>query len=86
MRVRNRRLFLCEMGEVILLNEEVAVSSSAFAQMRAVIAKVLGAQPSATLSELRQAVGSTRRILVPLLERLDRDGVTVRRGDGRSLR
>jgi hypothetical protein len=35
---------------------------------------------------LRQALGSSRRIMVPLLERLDRDGFTARVGDKRRLR
>jgi len=40
----------------------------------------------ATVSDLRQEVGCSRRIIVPLLERLDRDGVTTRNGDVRTLR
>jgi len=37
------------------------------------------------VSELRQALESSRRIMVPLLERLDRDGVTRRVEDKRML-
>jgi len=37
------------------------------------------------VSELRQALESSRRIMVPLLERLDREGVTRRVGDKRKL-
>jgi len=40
----------------------------------------------ATASELRMVIDSTRRILIPLLEKMDRDGVTVRRGNVRVLR
>jgi hypothetical protein len=35
---------------------------------------------------LRQVLGSSRRVVVPLLERLDLDGVTTRAGDKRMLR
>ena len=31
-------------------------------------------------------LGSSRRVAIPLLEKLDRDGVTLRQGDKRSLR
>jgi hypothetical protein len=31
-------------------------------------------------------LGNSRRVAIPLLERLDRDGVTLRQGDKRSLR
>jgi len=41
---------------------------------------------SATASELRQALGTSRRIVIPLLERLDKDGVTSRAGDKRFLK
>jgi selenocysteine-specific elongation factor len=36
-------------------------------------------------TEAREALGTTRRTLIPLLEHLDRTGVTVRRGDLRRL-
>ena len=38
------------------------------------------------MSELRQALGSSRRVVVPLLEHLDRTFVTLRQGDKRTLR
>ena len=38
------------------------------------------------MSELKPVLGVSRRIMVPLLERLDRDGVTARKGDVRVLR
>jgi hypothetical protein len=38
------------------------------------------------VSELRQVLGSSRRVVVPLLEYLDRTFVTIRRGDKRILR
>jgi selenocysteine-specific elongation factor len=50
------------------------------------IVDLLTQRGAATASELRQALGTTRRILIPLLERLDREGVTRREGDRRVLR
>jgi selenocysteine-specific elongation factor len=43
-----------------------------------------GGRPFAA-TEAREALGTTRRTLIPLLEHLDRTGVTVRRGDLRRL-
>lgn len=40
----------------------------------------------ATMSELRELLKTNRRVAVPLLERMDKDGVTVRAGDVRKLR
>jgi selenocysteine-specific elongation factor len=77
--------FLTETGEVILLNEDVLLSADAFAQMKTLIAQALRHCGPATVSELRQVLGTTRRVLVPLLERCDRDGLTKREGDRRSI-
>jgi len=40
----------------------------------------------ATMSELRELLKTNRRIAVPLLEKMDKDGVTQRAGDVRKLR
>jgi selenocysteine-specific elongation factor len=39
----------------------------------------------ATVSQLRQELQTSRRVLVPLLEKLDREGATRRVGDQRIL-
>ncbi len=78
--------FLCETGELVALNDDLFMTAEGFAQMRTMIERHLRGGKSATVSELRQATGSTRRILVPLLERLDRLGLTIRQGDRRALR
>ncbi len=78
--------FLCERDEVIILSDEVVIGADAFARLRGTIGQHLQAGKSGTVSELRQATGTTRRIIVPLLERLDRLGLTIREGDRRRLR
>jgi selenocysteine-specific elongation factor len=78
--------FLSETGEVMLLSEDVLLSADAFAEMKSRIAQELRASGSATVSELRQLLGTTRRIVVPLLEHCDRAGLTSRQGDRRILR
>ena len=40
----------------------------------------------ATASDVRQMLGTTRRVLIPLLEHLDKTGWTRRVGDRRALR
>jgi selenocysteine-specific elongation factor len=52
------------------------------------VATLRGAFPDGRLfaaTEAREALGTTRRTAIPLLEHLDRDGVTVRLGDLRRL-
>ncbi len=78
--------FLCETGELVALGDNLVMTAEDFARMQTMIERHLRGRKSATVSELRQATGSTRRILVPLLERLDRLGLTIRQGDRRTLR
>ena len=53
--------------------------------MRDAIVAFLRKNNSAGASELRQLLGTSRRVIIPFLERLDRDGVTRRIGDKRVL-
>jgi selenocysteine-specific elongation factor len=57
-----------------------------FERMKNAVADFIFKNGSATVSELRQALESSRRVMVPFLERLDRESFTQRIGDKRSLR
>jgi len=78
--------FLLQTGEAIDLGEEVVLSTGGFARATEVVKEFLGKHGRATASELRQVLGTSRRVAIPLLERLDKDGLTRREGDTRSLR
>ena len=77
--------FLIATGEVIEVGSDAVVLRENFERMKARITDFISKNGPATVSELRQAMESSRRIMVPLLERLDRDGVTRRLGDRRIL-
>ncbi len=78
--------FLSESGEVVLLGSEVVLSAETCARMQALVGKALRERGLATASELRQVLGTSRRVLIPLLEQCDRLGLTIREGDRRRLR
>ena len=78
--------FLIATGEAVEINMEVLMTSESVSRATELIRQYLLEHGPATVSELRQTLGSSRRVIVPLLERLDRDGVTLRRDDKRSLR
>lgn len=78
--------FLVHTGEVIELDPKTVISSTGFETIREQITDYLREHGRATASDLRQHTGSVRRILMPLLEKLDEDGVTVREGDDRRLK
>jgi selenocysteine-specific elongation factor len=75
--------FLVEAGEAVELGPELVLSRPAFDRAVNSIVRHLEQVGEATVSELRPVVGTTRRILIPLLEHLDARRVTVRHGDKR---
>jgi selenocysteine-specific elongation factor len=78
--------FLLQTGEAVELSQEIVLAADAYARAVELICAALRQQGKATASDLRAAVGTSRRILIPLLEKLDREGVTLRQGDFRVLR
>jgi selenocysteine-specific elongation factor len=78
--------FLVENGEVIEVGSDAVLLRENFERMKTRIIEFISKNGPATVSELRQALESSRRIMVPLLEKLDREGFTRRVGDKRGLR
>jgi selenocysteine-specific elongation factor len=77
--------FLIEQREIVEVDTDLVLSGKAFAAMKAAVADFISKNGPATVSELRQKLQTSRRTIVPLLEKLDREGVTRRLGDRRSL-
>jgi len=78
--------YLVETGEAIDLGQDVVLLSDSFQRAAEQVKGFLKTRGSATASEIRQALGTSRRVLIPLLERFDKDGLTRREGDKRVLR
>jgi selenocysteine-specific elongation factor len=78
--------FLVDTGEAVEIGEDAVLSAEGYSRAVDRIRTHLRQKGSATVSELKPVLGVSRRIMVPLLERLDRDGVTQRKGDVRVLR
>ena len=77
--------FLIDTGEAIEISPELVMDAAAFENALAKVKASL-ANGGKKASELRAALDTNRRVIIPLLEKLDRDGVTVRQGDLRVLR
>jgi selenocysteine-specific elongation factor len=77
--------FLLEQHEAIQISDDLVLSRAGFEKIKNAIAEFITANGPATVSQLRNAVESSRRVMVPLLERLDRDGFTRRLDDKRTL-
>jgi selenocysteine-specific elongation factor len=70
---------LVRVGEHIYRGEQLA-------EIRTRLVRTLRAQGRMTAAQFRDAVGTSRKYVVPLLEFFDATGVTVRDGDQRALR
>jgi selenocysteine-specific elongation factor len=78
--------FLIDQGEVIEVSPDLTLLREAAEQMQSAIVAFISRNGPATVSELRQELETSRRVLVPFLEHLDRSAVTQRNGDSRQLR
>lgn len=77
--------FLIQSREAVELGAEVVLLAENYVLVTDQIRKLITQNGPATVSEIRQVIGTSRRILIPLLEKLDRDGITRREGDRRIL-
>jgi selenocysteine-specific elongation factor len=69
---------------LVVAQDGVYFAPSAIEEAGRLIAKLLAQLPEGvTVAQVREALGTTRKYALPLLARLDADGVTRRRGDFR---
>lgn len=75
---------LIRMGKIIELNSEMVMIREAFDQLVDQTRNWLLKEKSSTVSQIKQALGISRRVAIPFLEKIDREGLTQRHGDQRS--
>ncbi len=74
-------------GRLVRVSSDFHFAPAAVAQVRTALERHFASRPQgATTSELREALGLSRKYAIPLLEYLDSQGVTRREGDVRTLR
>ncbi len=78
--------FLIRSGKVIELDAKALLETSHYEAAKQAVISYLTNVKKATASDIRQQIGTTRKVLMPLLEKLDADGITVRSDDYRSLK
>ena len=83
--VRKVITLLINDGEITRLEPGLVMHSSAIEEARSRIEVYLNEHGEATASDLKGVLGTTRKYAVPVLERLDRLGITRRQGAKRTL-
>ncbi|MFC1800251.1 SelB C-terminal domain-containing protein, partial [Candidatus Eisenbacteria bacterium] len=76
---------LIEDGEIVRLEPGIVMHESAIEAGKERVTAYLKEHGEGTASDLKTALGTTRKFAVPLLEHLDRAGVTRRSGSTRTL-
>ena len=77
--------YLIEQEQIVELGPDLILSGQAFAEAKRIVVGLISNVGSATVSELREELQTSRRVAIPLLERFDRDRITRRVGDRRVL-
>jgi selenocysteine-specific elongation factor len=77
---------LLDAGELTKLAADIALTAASVEQAKRVVTGTIEAEGPVSTSRLREALGTSRKYAIPLLEHLDATGVTVRRGDVRDVR
>jgi selenocysteine-specific elongation factor len=76
---------VCSDGRLIRVSPDIVISPGFLARAEAVV-RERSEPPGITVSALREALGTSRRFALPILEYFDRRGLTRREGDYRLLR
>ncbi|MEQ8836668.1 MAG: SelB C-terminal domain-containing protein, partial [Lacipirellulaceae bacterium] len=74
-----------EAGRLVRISKEVLLDTQVFEQAQALVTMKLNEANELSVSQIRELLGTTRKIAVPLCEYFDAIGLTRRDGDVRRL-
>ena len=72
-------------GRLARVSEDLVVTPAFLARAEQVVRAEAGGAEGVTVSRFREALGTTRKYALPILEHFDRQGLTRRKGDVRRL-
>ncbi len=76
---------LCEQGRLVRLDTDLYIAVESVERAKETIRALAAAGTPITVGAVRDATGSSRRVVVPLLEALDKQGFTTRQGEARTV-
>ena len=77
---------LVEQGKVVRVGDSVVFTSDAYREMTGRVVAHLREHGTITVAEARTLFDTSRKYILPLLERMDQELITRRNGDERLLR
>ncbi len=72
-------------GELVMLTADIAYPADVLDDLRSRVVGLIGSEGPATVSKIREALGTSRKFALPLLASFDAEGITKRDGDVRDL-
>ena len=76
---------LVEQGRIVQVDPDLIYSRRAYEQAVQKVRELLTREERVTVAQVRDSFGTSRKYVLPLLEQMDRDNVTQRVGDERTL-
>ena len=76
---------VCADGRLVRISPDIVITPGLVARAEALLREA-GAPPGITVSSFREALGTSRKYALPILEYFDARGLTRRQGDVRILR
>ena len=76
---------LTDQRRIVQVDTDLVYSCQAYEQAVEKVRELLAREERVTVAQVRDALGTSRKYVLPLLEQMDRDGITLRDGDERTL-
>jgi selenocysteine-specific elongation factor len=78
--------YLMEQGEIIKLEDQICITPSVYREMKDKIVDFLRKNKQIAIGQVRDLLHISRKYIVPILTRMDEEGITIRKGNERILR
>lgn len=77
--------WLLSAGEAVALNLDVVLDGKVFREAVYKVIDYLKIHGQASAGELRELLGTSRKVIIPFLQKLDKEGITIKEGSIRKL-
>lgn len=78
--------YLVEQKRIIKLDEQILITPAIYKNMKEAVIDYLRENNTITIGEVRDLLHISRKYIIPLLTRMDEEGITIRKGNERVLR
>jgi len=77
--------FMCRQNILVALEEGILFESKHYQRIKKQIIKILASRGRISIQDTRDFFGFSRKYILPLMKKLDKEGITLQKGDERVL-